>query len=376
MKSATIVCDPMSSRTSVQYGLVNLVIKSLKDYDSISVISPYIPESRINSLKKTATGRIISAARGKRFLHSFYKLYEKNESMLWAVSWLIESMFQANSSSVEKYIDNYRDETIINISYTVPLKCSLFWNQATPPLDTLKLMAKTNFFALLIVKIFSQLILLLDKKIQARHFSLSNKFVNNSRYLKKTYETYNHFSDAVIYVPKEFEPFDPPLNKPTRDYVLAYIGKETEVEPLLQLAKMGVRIVSFGAKIPFGTPLQDVRRYMDFRGFVKEDELQKLYFNALYTAFPFTEEPFGWVPLESMHFGTPVLTYNKQGPAETVLNETTGWLVNTQDEFVTKGVQLWESKSTNTFPDECHRQAMNFSIEKTKEKLSEILGGE
>ena len=86
-------------------------------------------------------------------------------------------------------------------------------------------------------------------------------------------------------------------------------------------------------------------KIMDFKGFVTASELLELYSNALFTAFPFTEEPLGYVPIESMMCGTPVLTYNKQGPKETVLNNETGWLVENADEFVKVGSEIWSKRS-------------------------------
>ncbi|WP_054857872.1 glycosyltransferase [Vulcanisaeta sp. JCM 16159] len=68
----------------------------------------------------------------------------------------------------------------------------------------------------------------------------------------------------------------------------------------------------------------------------------KLYANAKFTVFPFIHEPFGYVPVESMACGTPVLTYGKQGPGETVINNETGWLVDNPGEFVRLAVKLWE----------------------------------
>jgi len=45
--------------------------------------------------------------------------------------------------------------------------------------------------------------------------------------------------------------------------------------------------------------------------------------------------------VESMACGTPVLTYNKQGPGETVINNETGWLVDTPEDLVNMTIKLW-----------------------------------
>ena len=373
MKNATIVCDPMSSRTSVQYSLVNLVLKTLKGYERVNIISPYIPENRIDALKRNENSQVISASGRRKLLHLLYRLLERNEAMLWSFSWLMEVVFRANASLFAPKEGLVAKNTVINIAYTMPVKCKLLWNQASPPLDTLRQMGQTNFLAKIIVGVFGPLIGVLDKKLQKRHFSQASIFINNSEYLKQTFSERNYPSEVVVHVPKEFPEFPLGLKKASRDYVLAYIGKETEINTLIELANRGVKLICFGAKIPFGTSLTKIKELLDFRGFVEESELNELYYNALYTAFPFTDEPFGWVPLESLYYGTPVLTYNKQGPAETVTNGITGWLVESSSQFIDKAVELWNSSETGISQQACRERADYFSFSKTEQQLTALL---
>ena len=215
----------------------------------------------------------------------------------------------------------------------------------------------------------------IDRRIERSHFAQAEEFVNNSAYLKNLYRSMGHPSDIVLHVPREFSPIMPQENPPARDYVLVYIGKEVEVDTILELASSGIRVVSFGAKIPFGTSISELKKKVEFLGFVDDSRLSHLYYNALFTAFPFTEEPFGWVPLESMHFGTPVLSYKRQGPSETIIDNKTGWLVETKEQFIEKAMLLWKMKETMISPDECIKRADFFSLEKTAEKLNDILDG-
>jgi glycosyltransferase involved in cell wall biosynthesis len=106
---------------------------------------------------------------------------------------------------------------------------------------------------------------------------------------------------------------------------------------------------------------------------VSREELLSLYSNALFTAFPFTNEPFGSVPLESISCGTPVLTYNKQGPSETLVNGETGWLVNSSDEFVSKAVDIWKRGTTGIKAEVCVNAALPYSIENTEMYLLKYL---
>ena len=375
MKTATIVCDPVSRNASVQLGLLNMVIKSLKGYDAIIVISPYIPDTQQQIIEEMASGNVDSLSVRRFLLHLIFRVLENNEAMLWAASWFLQALFSANSSCANELLQTQQDSTVVNISYTVPLRCRLFWNQATPPLETLRVMGQTNFLARIIYLLGKRFLNAIDRRIERSHFAQAEEFVNNSAYLKNLYRSMGHPSDIVLHVPREFSPIMPQENPPARDYVLVYIGKEVEVDTILELASSGIRVVSFGAKIPFGTSISELKKKVEFLGFVDDSRLSHLYYNALFTAFPFTEEPFGWVPLESMHFGTPVLSYKRQGPSETIIDNKTGWLVETKEQFIEKAMLLWKMKETMISPDECIKRADFFSLEKTAEKLNDILDG-
>ena len=182
------------------------------------------------------------------------------------------------------------------------------------------------------------------------------------------YAEYGMNSKVVIHSPKEFHDFIPSDISPSKDYVLAYIGKEVMVSTILKIADLGVKVRSFGAKVPYGTSVYELRERANYLGFVGEDELPNLYHNALFTIFPFTEEPFGWVPLESMHYGTPVLSYNKQGPSETIINGKTGWLVESEDELIAKALEIWETKQTGLSTEDCEDRVKSFSPQTTIKK--------
>jgi glycosyltransferase involved in cell wall biosynthesis len=128
-------------------------------------------------------------------------------------------------------------------------------------------------------------------------------------------------------------------------------------------------VIAFGNKIPVGMRLHEITRYIDFRGRVSRQELIHLYSHARFTLFPFTFEPMGLVPLESMACGTPVLTYNRQGPASTVVDGKTGWLVNTPEEMVAKAVELWHRWDLGISPEACVHRAKEFTVERSVHDL-------
>jgi len=67
---------------------------------------------------------------------------------------------------------------------------------------------------------------------------------------------------------------------------------------------------------------------VEFRHLVGDEELIRLYNQALCTVYAPVMEPFGLVPLESMACGTPVVGIREGGVRETVMDGQTGLLVD------------------------------------------------
>ena len=247
-----------------------MAIKALKSHESIDVISPYLPAKRAQQIKKSTASEVTSLSERSALLSLIYRAVEGNEAMLWGVAWLMESLFRANSSLLRRKREGKSHKLVVNLSYTVPARCSILWNQATPPLETLRVMGQTNIVAKILFLLAGGFVSLLDRNVRRRHKVLSSMLANNSSYHRNLYASQGWKSDAVINVQKEFTEPDSHEGSRTKDFVLSYIGKETEVDTLIDLAKRGVKIVSFGSKIPFGTSLAMVRVFIDFRGFVSE----------------------------------------------------------------------------------------------------------
>jgi glycosyltransferase involved in cell wall biosynthesis len=183
----------------------------------------------------------------------------------------------------------------------------------------------------------------------------------------------------VIYPPVDRHIFQPSTVRPSSDYVLAYIGKETKIPVLLSIANKGVKIKAFGSRVPFSvSPLQkELAKHpnVEYKGKVSTEELVELYSNASFTLFPFSHEPFGYVPIESMACGTPVLTYDMQGPSEYVVDKHAGWLVHSDDEMVRRAVQLWEQGYEPIIRRNCVESASKLDKDIYLRKWLRILDG-
>ena len=76
------------------------------------------------------------------------------------------------------------------------------------------------------------------------------------------------------------------------------------------------------------------------------EELAKTYQNCRFVVFLPFAETLGMVPLEAMAAAKPVIAWNVGGPTETILHGTTGFLVNSEEEFCQAATHLIASEQT------------------------------
>jgi glycosyltransferase involved in cell wall biosynthesis len=179
----------------------------------------------------------------------------------------------------------------------------------------------------------------------------------------------------IINPPVDCAFFEPSTRKPTADYVLTTLGtygKEGNISIVKALADAGVKIKVFGDTS--GTPAS-ARGHSNiaFLGKVSDEKLVNLYSNALYTLFAFTHEPFGYIPVESMACGTPVLTYNRQGPLETVIDGKTGWLADSNKKMLTLGLNHWKKGYGNELRTTCRQRALMFDTDRILKQWNTII---
>jgi glycosyltransferase involved in cell wall biosynthesis len=142
--------------------------------------------------------------------------------------------------------------------------------------------------------------------------------------------------------------------------VLTYFGKETKFSVIKAIADLGVSIKAFGSKAPFIPKGMITHPNISFLGKIPIGELVNVYSNALFTLFPFTHEPFGYIPVESMACGTPTLTFDVQGPSESIIDGYNGWLAKSDDEIVMKAVDLWKEGYGSGIRAQCKKEAQKF----------------
>ncbi len=77
-------------------------------------------------------------------------------------------------------------------------------------------------------------------------------------------------------------------------------------------------------------------RNTTFRFNISEEEKLRLYSRATAVLFSAVREDFGIVPLEAMASSKPIIAVNEGGPKETIINNKTGFLVNSPEEMANK----------------------------------------
>lgn len=373
MTKILAIFDPIPDGFSVQFDLLKSILVPLsKDYD-VTAATVFLPQDKQNELEGYGIKVLGPKGKGFHLYRILARLGKANETLLWTESWFRQVFLKRNQFSMEEIVKASDYDHIINISYTIPFRNDILWIQGPPVIVTLQSIKNQNYLAKFASAAFRNIINKLDMKHLWKMRQNSHVFVVSSNYLQKLYSQLGLKTTDIIYSVKNLDAFRPSTNNPKRDYILLYIGKETDFEPVKEMINLNLPIVAFGSKIPIGNLIDFRTDKFIYKGFVTENELIELYSNALFTAFPFTTEGFGWVPIESMSCGTPVLTYNKDGPSETVLDGVSGALVSTPVEFTSKAMEWWKARDTEIKPEMCVSRAKDFEISSSVGKLRTLL---
>lgn len=287
---------------------------------------------------------------------------------LWFEAWFREALLRMNSTRISK------DPTTINFSQMFSIPSVVWYLQGTP---SAALEDISNEFPLSLRMTYRSLSLLianLDRFMVERTGSLSTFAVANSKYCASMYSKLGIKVCDVIYPPIDCSLFKPSSMKPSSEYVLTYFGKETEFSSIRAIADKGVLIKAFGSKVSFIPRKLFKHQNVEFLGRVSSSKLIDLYSNALYTLFPFTHEPFGYIPLESMACGTPVLTYNMHGPAEYVIDGVVGWLADSKHDLICKAMKIWNNGYPPSMRKECVEEARKYDKKIYVDRWFKLLG--
>jgi glycosyltransferase involved in cell wall biosynthesis len=190
---------------------------------------------------------------------------------------------------------------------------------------------------------------LLLRQLVARQAAKRNQRVlPNSKFTATRFQVlYRRAATDVIYSGIDPALFNLPIN--VGNYAL-YVGRlalEKGLDRLLawwQHIDYDLVVVGSGDPAYVGSLKQYNNPRITFVGPKFGAELAQAYQNCRFVVFlPYAEE-LGLTPLEAMGAGKPVIAANEGGPAETIIHGTTGFLVNSQQEFCQAVTHLIASK--------------------------------
>ncbi len=297
------------------------------------------------------------------------KLAAKNQglSLLWFETWAREAFLGLNSKR------SRRLDATVNFSHTLAVP-SVFWYLQGPTSTALRDMeGELSVPYRFVYEILKPLIRYADGKLVKDMKRKSTFLVANSKFCASMYRKWGIEINDVIYPPIDCKIFQPNTSSPSSDYALTYFGKETKFSLVKAVADSGITIKAFGSKAPFIPNSLVVHPNIVFLGRISTEELVGVYSNALFTLFPFTHEPFGYIPVESMACGTPTLTYDAQGPSESVIDGNTGWLIKGDEAIISKATDLWNRGYPQSIRLKCVREASKYDREPYVEKWLRIL---
>jgi glycosyltransferase involved in cell wall biosynthesis len=275
----------------------------------------------------------------------------------WLEVWAREAFFELNSRGLTPF-----SSMVINFSHTLAVPSTVWYVQGPTTNAFNDMRTGLPLRYRFPYEILKPLLAFADNRLLRKMASISNLIIANSKFCASMYEARKIPVHKVIYPPLDCTVFKP-MSSSSGDYVLTYLGKETDFPTLKRVGDKGVKIKVFGSKAPFKPKQILNHRNIEFLGGVSAEELVRLYSNALFTLFTFNHEPFGYIPIESMACGTPILTYNRQGPCETVIDGVTGWLANTREESIDLAIRLWRDGYPQTMRANARKRALLFNVE-------------
>lgn len=359
----TLACDIMMDLEGSIRPAMYLARELVARGNKVSMISPAMSRIVEDSLKAEGVTPIN--------LHATLTARNYGLSLLWFETWAREAFLGLNSKHA-----NGHSKLTVNFSHTLVLP-SVFWYLQGPTSRALEDMkGELTGMYRVAYGYLNPFIEFADGRLVRNMIQNTTFCVANSRFCASMYQKWGVSISDIIYPPIDCELFQPKTPDPSSDFVLTYFGKETKFTVVKAVADSGVRIKSFGSKAPFIPKSLTNHPNVDFMGKISADSLVDAYSNALFTFFPFTHEPFGYIPVESTACGTPTLTYNFQGPSESIIDEYNGWFAKNDSEIVNKAIDIWKKGYNRKMRLNCVKEASKYDkslyVKRWLETLEEL----
>ncbi|MER0240303.1 glycosyltransferase [Fulvimarina sp. MAC8] len=147
------------------------------------------------------------------------------------------------------------------------------------------------------------------------------------------------------------------------------------VEAFLNMPEKRLIVASGGEELANVRRRAAGARNIEFFGWVKEAELQRLVGNAIATLYGPVDEDFGISPVESMAAGKPVIGVAEGGLKETILHDETGFLLPAgfKPDDIAAAVTTLTPERALAMRSACEKQAEQFSLARFLEGMRAII---
>lgn len=227
------------------------------------------------------------------------------------------------------------------------------------------------------IKFFARLILncirIWDKVAADR----PDYMIANSFYTRKRIKKYYGRESEIIYPPVNIKhkTWSMEQGKPNYFLVVSRLSAYKKIDKIIEaFNKLELPLLVVGEGNEEKKLKEIANKNIQFLGWQKEEELQKIYSNA--RAFVFAaEDDFGIAPVEAMSYGVPVLALRKGGAIETVIEGKTGeFFDSSESEIIADSVRRFIEKEKDYDGEAMKKRAEEFSKERFIKEVNDYLG--
>lgn len=224
-------------------------------------------------------------------------------------------------------------------------------------------------------------------KLRLWDYSTANRpdyYIAISNYVAKRIKKIYNKEALVIYPPVDTNSFT--LTTETKDYYItcSRMVPYKKIDLIVEVfSKIGKKLIVVGDGPDYKKIKNLANSYVDLRGYVEKDEMQKLIKQA--RAFIFAaEEDFGIAPIEAQACGVPVIAYGKGGALETIKgifpseykisSKETGVFFNNQNvNSLSEAIDYFEMNESFFDKKAIRKNAERFSIERFENEFKETV---